>query len=120
MKRIEAIIRPERLPLVKDALEELGYPGLTVAEVKGHGIQRGITEQWRGRQYKVEFLPKLWLLIVVDDDHAEKVIDAICDNAATGSVGDGKIFVSTVDDVIRVRTKERGAAAVGYPVQPVA
>jgi nitrogen regulatory protein P-II 1 len=112
MKRIEAIIRPEKLTAVKAALDDLGYPGMTVAEVKGHGIQRGIVEQWRGRQYRVEFLPKVWLLLVVDDDHAEKVVGAICDNAATGEVGDGKIFVSAVEDVIRVRTRERGLAAV--------
>lgn len=112
MKRIEAIIRPERLPLVKSALEEIGYPGITVAEVKGHGKQGGVTEQWRGRQYRVEFLPKLWLLIVVDDADVEKVVGVICDNAATGSIGDGKIFVSDVLDVIRVRTRERGRAAV--------
>jgi nitrogen regulatory protein P-II 1 len=107
MKRIEAIIRPERLNAVKSALEEIGYPGMTIAEVKGHGVQKGIMEQWRGRPYRVEFLPKLWLLIVVDDAHAERVVEAICDNAATGEVGDGKIFVSTVDEVIRVRTRER-------------
>jgi nitrogen regulatory protein P-II 1 len=107
MKRIEAIIRPERLPAVKAALEEIGYPGMTIAEVKGHGVQKGVTEQWRGRQYKVEFLPKLWLLIVVDDAHAERVVETICDNGATGEVGDGKIFVSSVEEVIRVRTKER-------------
>lgn len=112
MKRVDAIIRPERLPAVKAALEELGYGGMTIAEVKGHGIQKGIIEQWRGRPYRVEFLPKLWLLLVVDDEHAEKVIGAICENAATGEVGDGKIFVSSVDDVIRVRTGERGEAAI--------
>jgi nitrogen regulatory protein P-II 1 len=112
MKRIEAIIRPERLPAVKGALEEIGYPGMTIAEVKGHGVQKGITEQWRGRQYKVEFLPKLWLLIVVDDAHAERVVEAILDNAATGEVGDGKIFVSTVDETIRVRTREREGTRV--------
>jgi nitrogen regulatory protein P-II 1 len=112
VKRIEAIIRPGRLPYVKDALEELGYGGITVAEVKGHGKQRGITEQWRGRQYRVEYLSKVWLLIVVDDAHAEQVIQAILDNAATGEIGDGKIFVSDVSDVIRVRTRERGEAAI--------
>jgi len=119
MKRIEAIIRPQKLTAVKVALEELGYPGMTVAEVKGHGVQRGVVEQWRGRQYRVEFLPKVWLLVVVEDEHAEKVIDAICETAATGEIGDGKIFVSTIDDVIRVRTKERGTAAVasGAPVK---
>lgn len=112
MKRIEAVIRPARLAYVKDALEELGYPGITVAEVKGHGKQKGITEQWRGRQYKVDYLSKVWLLIVVDDGDAEKVIQAILDNAATGEIGDGKIFVSEVQDVIRVRTRERGVAAI--------
>ncbi|MFQ5471651.1 MAG: P-II family nitrogen regulator [Dehalococcoidia bacterium] len=112
MKRIEAIIRPERIGQVRMALEELGYPGMTVAEVKGHGVQKGIVEQWRGRQYKVEFLPKIWLLLVVDDEHVDSVIDTICANAATGEVGDGKIFISTVDEVVRVRTKERGPAAI--------
>lgn len=115
MKRIEAIIRPDRLTSVKAALEELGYSGMTVAEVKGHGIQRGVVEQWRGRQYRVEFLPKLWLLMVVDDEDAEKVIAAILENAATGTVGDGKIFVSAVEDAIRVRTGERGKAAIKAP-----
>lgn len=112
MKRIEAIIRPEKLAPVKVALEELGYPGMTVSEVKGHGVQKGVVEQWRGQQYRVEFLPKVWLLMVVEDEHAERVVSTICDTAATGEVGDGKIFVSTVDDVIRVRTRERGAAAI--------
>jgi nitrogen regulatory protein P-II 1 len=112
MKKIEAIIRPERLQAVKSALEELGYGGMTIAEVKGHGIQKGVVEQWRGRQFRVEFLPKLWLFLVVDDDHSEKVVQAIAETAATGEVGDGKIFVSTVDDVVRVRTGERGEAAL--------
>jgi len=112
MKKIEAIIRPEKLTEVRGALESMGYPGLTVAEVKGHGAQKGIVEQWRGQQYRLEFLPKIWLLMVVDDEDAPKVVDAICEFAATGNVGDGKIFVSPVDEVIRVRTKERGLAAV--------
>ena len=112
MKKIEAIIRPQRLPFVREALEELGYGGITVSEVKGHGNQRGITEQWRGRQYKVEYLSKVWVLIVVDDEHLEKVIDTICDSARTGEIGDGKIFVSEVLDVVRVRTKERGKSAI--------
>jgi len=112
MKRIDAIIRPARLPFVKDALEELGYPGITVAEVKGHGKQKGLTEQWRGRQYKVEYLSKVWILMVVHDNDAEKVIETIVDNAATGEIGDGKIFVSDVQDVIRVRTRERGDVAI--------
>jgi nitrogen regulatory protein P-II 1 len=120
MKRIEAIIRPQMLAKVKDALEEMGYGGMTIAEVKGHGVQKGITEQWRGRQYRVDFLPKVWLLMVVADEDAEKVISTIRNNAATGEVGDGKIFVSTVEDVIRVRTGERGDAAVGAPKTPAA
>ena len=112
MKKIEAIIRPERLPYVKAALEELGYGGITLSEVKGHGKQRGVTEQWRGRQFRVEYLPKVWLMLVVDESAVEQVVDSICETAATGSIGDGKIFVSTVDDVIRVRTRERGTVAL--------
>ena len=112
MKRIDAIIRPARLQAVRDALEELGYGGITVCEVKGHGKQRGLTEQWRGREYRVEYLSKVWILIVVNDDALQKVIDAIVETAATGEIGDGKIFVSDVQDVIRIRTKERGSAAV--------
>lgn len=115
MKKIEAIIRPERLTSVKAALEDMGYSGMTIYEVKGHGVQKGIVEQWRGQQYRVEFLPKVWLVVVVDDDKAEKVISVIVDNAKTGEVGDGKIFISTVDDVVRVRTGERGSAAVSAP-----
>jgi nitrogen regulatory protein P-II 1 len=112
MKRIEAIIRPEQLSEVRDALHELGYPGITVAEVKGHGAQKGITEQWRGREYKVEYLSKVWLLLVVQSEDADKVIDCIVEHAATGEIGDGKIFVSDVENVIRVRTNERGKGAI--------
>lgn len=112
MKRIEAIIRPEKLAEVRAALDDMGCPGLTVAEVKGHGAQKGVVEQWRGQQYRLEFLPKIWMFVVVNDEDAQKVIDAICAHAATGEVGDGKIFVSTVDEVVRVRTKESGLAAV--------
>ncbi len=112
MKRIDAIIRPARLPFVKTALEELGYGGITVSEVKGHGKQRGITEQWRGREYKVEYLSKVWMLLVVNDPDLEKVLDTIIDNAQTGEIGDGKIFVSEVVDAVRVRTRERGTEAI--------
>ena len=112
MKKIEAVIRPERLMFVKAALEELGYPGMTVAEVKGHGAQKGIVEQWRGRQFNVEFLSKVMIILVVDDAQVNQVVQAICEHAATGEIGDGKIFVSPVEDVIRVRTRERGATAV--------
>jgi nitrogen regulatory protein P-II 1 len=118
MKRIEAIIRPEKLLNVKSALEELGYGGMTVTEVKGHGTQRGVLEQWQGQEFWIEFLPKIWFLVVVDDADADAVIDCICENAATGEAGDGKIFVSDVSEVIRVRTRERGVAALtgGEPV----
>jgi len=112
MKRIDAIIRPSQLTFVREALEGLGYGGITVAEVKGHGKQRGITEQWRGREYKVEYLSKVWILLVVNDADLDRVVAAIVDNARTGEIGDGKIFVSDVLDVVRVRTNERGQAAV--------
>ena len=112
MKKIEAIIRPARLQFVKDALEELGYPGITVSEVKGHGKQKGLTEQWRGREYRVEYLSKVWLVLVVDDEDLEKVTNTIIENARTGEIGDGKIFISEVLDAIRVRTGERGKAAI--------
>jgi nitrogen regulatory protein P-II 1 len=120
MKRIEAIIRPEKLLDVKAALEQLGYGGMTVTEVKGHGTQRGVLEQWQGQEFWIEFLPKIWFLVVVDDKDADAVIDCICENAATGEAGDGKIFVSEVSDVVRVRTRERGASALsgGKPVVP--
>jgi nitrogen regulatory protein P-II 1 len=112
MQRIEAIIRPEKILDVKAALEELGYPGMTVTEVKGHGTQRGVKQEWNGQEFWIEFLPKLWFLIVVDDKDLDAVVDAILDNAHTGETGDGKIFVSEVKDVIRVRTRERGLAAI--------
>ncbi|MCF6149328.1 MAG: P-II family nitrogen regulator [Candidatus Kuenenia sp.] len=112
MKKIEAIIRPERLSIVKDSLEELGYPGMTVTDVKGHGAQRGITEQWRGRTYRVDLLAKVKIEIVVADQDLDKIIDCIKKEAQTGSIGDGKIFVSTIDDIHRIRTGETGEAAV--------
>jgi nitrogen regulatory protein P-II 1 len=112
MKRIDAIIRPSRLTFVREALEELGYGGITVSEVKGHGKQRGLTEQWRGREYKVEYLSKVWILLVVNDADLEKVVTTICESARTGEIGDGKIFVADIIDVIRVRTNERGNSAV--------
>lgn len=112
MKRVDAIIRPSQLNFVREALDGLGYGGITVSEVKGHGKQRGITEQWRGREYKVEYLSKVWILLVVNDADLDKVVAAIVENAKTGEIGDGKIFVSDVQDVVRVRTGERGAAAV--------
>ena len=112
MKKIEAIIRPEKLNVVRVALDQKGFSSMTATEVKGRGRQKGIALQWRAGDYRVEFLPKIKLEIVVDDNDAETVIDAICDTVQTGEVGDGKIFVYPVEDVVRVRTKERGCTAV--------
>ncbi len=122
MKRIEGIIRPEKILDVKAALEKFAYGGMTVTEVKGHGTSRGVLENWQGQEFWIEFLPKIWFMIVVSDLDAEPVINAICDAAATGEPGDGKIFVTEVSDVIRVRTRERGDAALtgGTPVTPQA
>jgi nitrogen regulatory protein P-II 1 len=112
MKKIEAIIRPEKYDDVKLALSEQGVIGMTVIEVKGRGSQGGIERQWRGRSYKVDLLPKVKISIVVRDEDVEPVIDTIVANAATGEVGDGKIFVSPVEEVIRVRTGDRGPSAL--------
>jgi nitrogen regulatory protein P-II 1 len=108
MKKIEAIIRIEKLEEVRVALEAEGFIGMTVTEVKGRGAQKGIMLEWRAGEYRVEFLPKLKLELVVDDFDAERAIKAIEAAARTGKPGDGKIFVSPVDNVIRVRTGERG------------
>ena len=112
MKKIEAIIRPEKLTIVHEALKDIGYPGMTISEVKGHGVQKGIVQQWRGRQYAVEFLPKVKIEIVVPDSAVDRLLQVIKENAETGSIGDGKAFVSTVDDVMRLRTGERGEVAL--------
>lgn len=112
MKKIEAIIRPEKLTIVHEALKDLGYPGMTISEVKGHGVQKGIVQQWRGRQYSVEFLPKVKLEIVVPDNAVERLLQVIKENAETGSIGDGKAFVSPIEDVMRLRTGERGEMAL--------
>ena len=112
MKKVEAILRPEKLSIVQDALKELGYPGMTITEVKGHGVQKGIVQQWRGRQYAVEFLPKIKIEVVVADAEVEKLLKAIRENAATGEIGDGKVFVSPVEDAMRVRTGDRGEKAL--------
>jgi nitrogen regulatory protein P-II 1 len=112
MKKIEAIIRPEKLYLLRDKLDQKGFSGMTVTEVKGRGKQKGVRLQWRAGDYKVEFLPKIKLEMVVEDRDADGVIDLICDVAQTGEAGDGKIFVYSVEDVVRVRTKERGCEAI--------
>ncbi len=112
MKKIEAIIRTMKFEDVKHALEGAGFDSMTVTEVKGRGRQKGITQQWRGAEYVVDMIPKTKIEIVAADDDAEKIIDIIATSAATGQIGDGKIFVTSIDDVIRVRTKERGDTAI--------
>jgi nitrogen regulatory protein P-II 1 len=112
MKKVEAIIRPEKLTVVRTALANLGLGGVTITEVKGHGAQRGITQQWRGNTYTVDLLPKVKLEVVMKDELLEPALKLIQETACTGQVGDGKVFVSTIDDVMRVRTGERGEAAV--------
>src|SRR3990170_4154079 len=107
MKKIEAIIKPFKLDDVKESLKEVGVKGLTVTEIKGFGRQKGHTELYRGAEYVVDFLPKIKLEIIVSDDMVEKVIQTIVNTARTGRIGDGKIFVSNVDDVVRIRTGER-------------
>ena len=113
MKKIEAIVRPERLEDVKRALEDAGAMGLSVTEIKGRGRQGGVTRLWRGHEYMVDLLPKVKVELVVPDDMRDPVVEAIMSAARTGSVGDGKIFVLPVDEVIRVRTGERGQNAIG-------
>ena len=112
MKKIEAIIRPESLDMVKNALDELGYPGMTITEVKGHGKQKGKEQIWRGREYKVEFLPKLKVEIVVLDDDVQRIARAIINETRTGNIGDGKIFIYPVEDAIRIRTGDYGNNAI--------
>ena len=112
MKEIIAIIRPDKFEEVKTALQEIECNGVTVTEVKGRGRQLGITESYRGRDYKVDLLPKTRLEIIVNDEDAEKVIETIVKTAQTGDIGDGKIFISPVEDVVRIRTGERGEKAV--------
>ena len=112
MKRIEAIIRPEKVTAVRQALEKVGFPGLNVTEVEGHGKQKGVVQQWRGDKYRVEMLPKMRLEIVVSDRDVRKIVQAIQDVSKTGAVADGKIFVSAVEEVIRIRTGETGEAAL--------
>jgi nitrogen regulatory protein P-II 1 len=112
MKRITAIIKPFKLDEVREALAEVGISGLTVTEVKGFGRQKGHTELYRGAEYVVDFLPKVKLEVVVADKVTESAIEAICKSARTGRIGDGKIFVTAVDEVIRIRTGEIGESAV--------
>jgi len=112
MKKVEAIIRPFKLDDVKEALLEEGIKGLTISEVRGYGRQKGHTETYRGSEYRIEFVPKIKIEIVIPNNKLEKVIEAIIRTAKTGQVGDGKIFVSDIADVIRIRTEESGEEAL--------
>ena len=113
IRKIEAIIRPEKLTEVTGALKKLGYPGMTITEVRGHGKQQGLTQQWRGREYTVEFLPKIKIEIIIPDngDKLEEILNVIAESASIGKVGDGKVFIWPIEDVMRIRTHERGPAA---------
>lgn len=112
MKKIEAIIRPEKLEAVRRALETVGYTGLMISEIEGHGKQKGTVQQWRGEKYKVELLPKIKIEIVIGDAEVERITETIIDAAKTGEIGDGKIFIYTIDNAIRIRTGEEGAGAL--------
>ena len=112
MKKIEAIIKPFKLEDVKEALSEIGIEGMTISEVKGFGRQKGHTEIYRGSEYTVDFLPKVKFELVLADDRVAKAVEAIVGAAKTGKIGDGKVFVLPIEDAIRIRTEERGEAAV--------
>lgn len=112
MKKVEAVIKPFKLDEVKEALHEVGVSGITVTEAKGFGRQKGHTELYRGAEYVVDFLPKVRLEVVVDDDQVERVVEAIANAARTGRIGDGKIFVSAIESAVRIRTGERDSDAI--------
>jgi nitrogen regulatory protein P-II 1 len=112
MTKVEAVIQVSKLEAVKDALHEVGVEGMTVFEARGHGRQRGHTEFYRGREYTVDLIPKVKLEIVVADDMVDKVVQAITSAARTGKIGDGKIFLSHIDDAIRIRNDERGESVL--------
>ncbi|MEC9368189.1 MAG: P-II family nitrogen regulator [Pseudomonadota bacterium] len=112
MKKIEAIIKPFKLDEVKEALQEIGLQGITVTEAKGFGRQKGHTELYRGAEYVVDFLPKVKVEVVLGDDMVDKAIEAILNSAKTGRIGDGKIFITKIEDAIRIRTGETGADAI--------
>ena len=112
MKRIEAIIRPEKVQVVKQALLDMGHAGITIFDVRGHGTQKGISQQWRGQEYSVDLLPKVAVVAVVHDHEVPDVIDVISRVARTDRIGDGKIFVTPIEQVYRIRTGETGAEAL--------
>jgi nitrogen regulatory protein P-II 1 len=112
MQKIEAVIQPSKLDSVKDALVEIGVNGMTILEARGHGRQKGHTEVYRGREYSVDLLPKVKLELVVTDEQVDEVVQAILTAARTGTIGDGKIFISKIDEAIRIRNDERGEIAL--------
>lgn len=108
MKKIEAIVREEKLDEIKEAFENIDIYGMTVVDVKGRGSQRGISLQWRAGEYRVDFLPKKMIILVIKDDDVQRVVNIICEKGSTSQAGDGKIFISTIDEVVRIRTRETG------------
>lgn len=112
MKKVEAIIRPDRLEPVLEALSEIGYPGVTISEVRGHGKQKGITRQWRGNEYTVKMIPKVKVEVVILDEDLGRTLDAVVRKSRTGNIGDGKVFVTKVEEAVRVRTGEDGIRAI--------
>ncbi|HEY5177198.1 MAG TPA: P-II family nitrogen regulator [Terriglobales bacterium] len=112
MTKLEAIVQPSRFEAVKDVLIEIGVAGMTVSEVRGHGRQKGHTESYRGREYTVDLLPKIKVEVVLEDTLVDRAVDAIVTAASTGKIGDGKIFLSKIDEVIRIRNQDRGVAAL--------
>lgn len=112
MTKVEAIIQPSRFEAVKDALIDIGVEGMTVSEVRGHGRQKGHTESYRGREYSVDLLPKVKLELIVDDPQVDRAVETIISTASTGKIGDGKIFLSKISEVIRIRNQDRGVAAL--------
>ena len=112
MTKVEAIIQPARLDAVKEALQEIGVEGMTISEVRGHGRQKGHTEHYRGREYTVDLLPKIKIEMVLDDGRVDEAVATVLKSAATGRIGDGKIFLYKVEDAIRIRNQDRGVAAL--------
>lgn len=112
MKKIEAIVRPESLDSVRRALELIDCAGLMISEIEGHGKQKGVVQQWRGEKYKVELLPKVKIEAIVKDAEVDKIVNTIMEYARTGEIGDGKIFISPVEDAVRIRTGEKGEKAL--------
>ena len=112
MKKVEAIIRPEKLDAVRCALEKVGYSGIMITEIEGHGKQKGLVQQWRGEKYKVDLLPKVKIEIVISDKDLDRITKTITDSARTGEIGDGKIFIYNVENALKIRTGEKGEDAL--------